>query len=80
MCRLFSFPAWLVVSVIWTGVVAYFGYTSAPHVPLDMSPNDPATAEAFRAAAVRHALRFGLLAAGPPAIALIAGRLLCRKD
>lgn len=78
MCRLFSFPVWLGLSLVWTAIVAYFGYASAPHVPLDMSPTDPATVEALRAATAKHALMFGLLAAGPPAIALIAGRLLCR--
>lgn len=79
MCRLFSFPVWLVLSLAWTGLVAYLGYTSAPYVPMDMSPADPATAEALRAATARHALMYGLLAAGPPAIALIFGRFLCRR-
>lgn len=80
MCRLFSFPVWLVLSLAWTGIVAYLGYTSAPYVPMDMSPSDPATAEALRAATARHALMYGLLAAGPPAIALIFGRFFCRKS
>jgi hypothetical protein len=79
MCKLFSFPVWLVLSLVWTGVVAYFGYTTAPHVPMDMSPGDPATQEALRAATSRHAIMFGLLAAVPPAIALVFGRLVCRK-
>ncbi len=78
MCRLFSFPVWLVLSLVWTGVVAYFGYTTAPHVPMDMSPSDPATQEALRAATSKHAILYGLLAAGPPAIALAFGRLVCR--
>mgnify|MGYP000742294281 CR=1 FL=1 len=78
MCRLFSFPVWLVLSLVWTGVVAYFGYTAAPHVPMDMSPSDPATQEALRAATSKHAILYGLLAAGPPAIALAFGRLVCR--
>lgn len=79
MCKLLSFPVWLGLSLVWTGVVAYLGYTSAPYVPMDMSPSDPATVEALRAATTRHALMYGLLAAGPPAIALIFGRLLCRR-
>ncbi len=78
MCKLFSFPVWLGLSLVWTGVVAYFGYTTAPHVPMDMSPSDPATQEALRAATSKHAIMYGLLAAVPPAIALIFGRLLCR--
>jgi hypothetical protein len=79
MCKLFSFPVWLVLSLIWTGVVAYFGYVNAPHLPLDVSATDPASVEALRAATAEHALKFGLLAAGPPAIALSFGRLLCRR-
>ena len=79
MCRLFSFPVWLVLSLIWTGLVAYFGYTTAPHLPLDVSANDPGTLEAFRAATSNHAIMFGLLAAGPPAIALLVGKLVCRR-
>ncbi|WP_295559079.1 hypothetical protein [uncultured Hyphomicrobium sp.] len=78
MCKVFSFPVWLGLSLIWTGVVAYFGYTTAPHVPLDMSASDPATIEALRAATTKHALMYGLLAAMPPAIALIFGRVVCR--
>lgn len=79
MCKLFSFPVWLVVSLIWTGAVAYFGYVNAPYAPLDVSATDPATVEALRAATGRHALMYGLLAAGPPAIALIFGRMMCRR-
>jgi hypothetical protein len=79
MCKLFSFPVWLALSLVWTGAVAYFGYTTAPHVPMDMSPNDPATQEALRAATSKHAIMFGLLAAVPPAIALVFGRLVCGR-
>ncbi len=79
MCKVFSFPVWLVGSLIWTGLVAYYAYTTAPYVPMDMSPADPATVEALRAATGKHAMMFGLLAAGPPAIALIFGRFFCRK-
>lgn len=79
MCKLFSFPVWLALSLAWTGIVAYLGYTSAPYVPMDVSASDPATVDALRAATTRHALLYGLLAAGPPAIALVFGRLLCRR-
>jgi hypothetical protein len=79
MCRLMTFPVWLAGSLIWTGVIAYFAFTSAPQVPLDMSPSDPATVEALRAATGKHALMFGLLAAVPPAIALIFGRFFCAR-
>lgn len=77
MCKNF-FPIWFVASLIWTGVVAYFGFVSAPYVPMDMSASDPATIDALRTATLKHALLFGLLAAVPPAIALVFGRMLCR--
>jgi hypothetical protein len=79
MCRLVSFPVWLVLSLIWTAAVAYYAYTTAPYVPMDVSPTDAATVEALRAAMTKHAIRFGLLAAVPPAIALVFGKLLCRR-
>jgi hypothetical protein len=79
MCKVFSFPAWLGLSLIWTAAVAYFGYTSAPYVPMDMSASDPATVEALRAATGKHAMTYGLIAAVPPAIALLVGRLFCRS-
>jgi hypothetical protein len=79
MCRLFSFPVWLVASLIWTGLVAYYAYTTVPYVPMDMSPSDPATQEALRAATGRHAITYGLIAAVPPAIALLVGRLFCAR-
>ena len=79
MCKVFSFPVWLGLSLIWTGIVAYFGYTTAPYVPMDMSASDPATVEALRAATTKHAIMYGLLAAFPPALALIFGRFACGR-
>ncbi len=66
------------VALIWLGAVAWFGWTSLPHVPLDVSAGDPATVEALNAARMQHAVVFaaiGLL----PAIAVIwLGRRLSR--
>jgi len=75
----FSFPVWLVLSLVWAGAVAYVAYITMPHVPLDLSPSDPATQDALRAATGRHAILYGLLAAAPPAIALVFGRFLARR-
>jgi hypothetical protein len=79
MCKQFPFPLWFVASLVWTAAVAYWGFTTAPYVPMDMSPGDAATQDALRAATTKHAVMFGLLAAVPPAIALVFGRLLCRR-
>lgn len=77
-----SFASWLVLSLIWTLAVAASCWMTWPAVPLDMSASDPATVEALRKAGFAHALRYGILAAVPPAIALIASRFLCpgRRD
>jgi hypothetical protein len=79
MNKLFSFPVWLVLSLIWTGLVAYYAYSTMPHVPMDMSPSDPATLEALRAATGKHAFTYGLIAAVPPALLLMLGWLFCRR-
>jgi hypothetical protein len=79
MCRLFSFPVWLVVSLIWTAAVAYYGYHTVPYTPMDVSASDPATLDALRAATQKHVILFGMLAAVPPAIALLFGSMLCRR-
>lgn len=79
MCKLFSFPVWFVLSLIWTGAVAYAGFLNAPYIPLDVSANDPGTIEALNAAMLRHTLFFGVLAAVPPLIALLFGRLVCAR-
>ena len=70
MRAIFSFPMWFAVSLVWTLGVFYIAMAGMPQVPLDMSPNDPATAEAFRAATTRHLVMFGLLGAVPPALLL----------
>jgi hypothetical protein len=80
MSKLFSFPVWLVLSLIWTGIVAYYGYTTVPYVPMDVSASDPATVEALRVATSKHAISYGLIAAVPPALVLLLGRFLCRRS
>jgi len=79
MCRFFSFGTWLAASVVWTGIMAYLGYVSAPVVPLDISAADPATTEALHAALLRHSLLYGALAAVPPLVTLLVGRRLCKR-
>jgi hypothetical protein len=79
MCRLFTIPAWLVLSLLWTGAMFYLAYASWPQLPLDISPIDPATVEAMRGAILKHSLFYGLLGAGPPLVALGLGRILCAR-
>lgn len=70
MKSVFSYPLWFALSLAWTLGVGYIALQSLPQVPLDLSPNDPATLEALRAATGRHMVMFGLLGAVPPALLL----------
>lgn len=79
MCALFSFRNWFVLSLIWAGAMFYLAYTTWPHVPLDISPIDPATVEAMRGALLKHALFYGLLGAGVPALGLLIKQLFCAR-
>ena len=74
--RLLPLRAWLVVSIVWAGAMAYLCTASWPHVPLDISAADPATAVALRAAILSHVGLYGLLAIGPPLLVLLAARAL----
>ncbi|HKZ97117.1 MAG TPA: hypothetical protein VJ045_09065 [Hyphomicrobiaceae bacterium] len=80
MGRLLSFQTWLVLSIIWAGAMAYLCIASWPEVPLDISAIDPATVVALRAAIIRHAGLYALLAIGPPVLLFVLGRgILGRK-
>jgi hypothetical protein len=68
----------VVLLLIWAGFVAYLAYGGVPRLPSDMSVSDPANVEALRVATTRHAILYGLLAVGPPAIALIFARFFRR--
>ena len=66
------------IALIWIAAVAWFGWTSLPQLPLDVSASDPATLEALNAARMRHTLVFTAVAL-LPAIAVVAiGRWLTR--
>lgn len=80
MSRQALFAFWFVAALVWTAAVAYFGFQSMPHVPMDMSPDDPATKQALAGAMLKHVISYGGLAAVPPAIALGLIWLLGRKD
>ncbi len=72
--RLFT----LIIAVVWIAAVAWFGWTSLPQVPLDVSAGDPATIEALNAARMQHALMYGAIALVPAAIVVWLGRWLSR--
>lgn len=71
--------AGLVISLMWIAAVGYLAGLRWPRVPLDMSPNDPATLDALNAAVLQHVLLYGALALIPPLVLLIAQRFAGRS-
>jgi hypothetical protein len=67
---------WQMVSSAWIGFATYLCLQGWPHVPMDMSPGDPATKAALGAAVNAHILRHVVIGAIPPLGVLLLGRLL----
>ena len=64
------------IALIWIMAVAWFGWTSLPQLPLDVSASDPATLEALNAARWRHGFGYGAAAFVPALAALWLGARL----
>jgi hypothetical protein len=69
---------WLVVAVLWAGVMAYACLRGWPTFPLDLPRNDPEIQAAFNRAIAAHAGRYALLALAPPLLMLILGWIVAR--
>ena len=67
---------WIVASLAWIAVIANLGLGSWPHLPMDMSPADPATKAALEGAIRGHVMRYALLGIVPPFPLFLLGRLL----
>jgi hypothetical protein len=67
-----------VLAVAWIAGFAWYGLTSVPQLPLDVSAADPATIDALNAARLKHGLTFAALALVPAAMLLWLGRRLGR--
>ncbi len=68
----------IIIAVLWTAAVAWFGWTSLPQLPLDVSASDPGTIDALNAARTQHALMFGAIAFVPAVLVVWLGRWLSR--
>lgn len=68
----------MLIAVIWIAAVAWFGWTSLPHLPLDVSASDPATLEALSAARMQHGALFAAIALLPALAVVAIGRWLTR--
>jgi len=62
------------LALAWIVGVAWFGWQTAPVLPLDVSAGDPATLEALNAARLRHGLTYAAIALLPAAIVLWLAR------
>ncbi len=78
MRSLLNFNVWLLFSLVWVGAMAYWCFQSWPTLPLDVSSIDPETLKILEGAKWRHLTEHGVAAVVPPALAYVAGRLLCR--
>ena len=69
--RRLPFMIWLAVSLAWVLAIGWMAWNSWPHLPLDISPTDPATRAAFDQAVLMHAGRHAALALLPPLLLLM---------
>jgi len=67
---------WIMASLAWIAVIANLCLGSWPHLPMDMSPADPATKAALEGAIRGHVMRYALLGIVPPFALFLLGRLL----
>ena len=66
------------VALAWIAAVAWFGWTTLPQLPLDVSASDPATLEALNAARTKHGLIHAAVALVPALAVMALGRWLRR--
>lgn len=74
-CTRFS----MLAALIWAAVTAVHGYTTWPHMPMDISANDPATRAAFDAVVQRHILGHAIIGLVPVLAAALLLLFICRK-
>jgi hypothetical protein len=65
----------LALGLVWLAAGAYLCARAWPSMPLDLSPNDPATRSAYARAVTTHVLRCTLVSLGPPLLLLALGWL-----
>lgn len=70
----------LVISLAWVAVVGAIALATWPHLPLDMSPVDPTTISAYRAAILKHVAGYAALALGVPGLVYAISRLIKRRS
>lgn len=69
----------MLAALVWISAVAFYGWTSLPQLPLDVSSSDAATLDALRAARIKHGVAFAAMALLPAAALVWLGRRLTRR-
>jgi len=55
----------LLIALVWMVVTAVHGYTTWPHIPMDISASDPETRAVFDAVLLRHVLIHAVVGLSP---------------
>ena len=71
--------AWAALSLVWVAAMATGAIRSWPRLPLDVAGGDPQVTAAYDRAVTRHAVNWGLLAAGPPLVLLVLMAAAARR-
>lgn len=71
--------AWFALSLLWIAAVGYFGWTTWPQIPLDVSSTDPSTLDVYGAVSLNHAVFYSLLALLGPMILFVMLRMAQRQ-
>ena len=75
VCMLGSITA----ALVWTIITAIHGYTTWPHIPMDISASDPATQAAFQSVITRHAVVHAIIGLAPLILVMLFRSYICRR-
>ena len=67
------------LALAWAVAAGVHGFNSWPHIPMDVSANDPATKAAFQAVVQRHVAVYAAVALIPLIAVSALSRLICRR-
>jgi hypothetical protein len=71
--------ATVLLGCVWCAAVAWYGWSTLPQLPLDVSASDPATLDALNSARVMHGATFAAIAVVPATVLVWLGGRLTRK-
>ncbi|MFV0368831.1 MAG: hypothetical protein ACK5KM_10250 [Hyphomicrobiaceae bacterium] len=75
LCMLGSLAA----ALAWAVITAVHGYNTWPHIPMDISANDPATQAAFQSVITRHAVVHAVVGIVPLVLVFLLRSYICRR-